>query len=472
MWKLLGEFSLTDLGQGFYVVKFAEMEDRAKVMTGGPWKIMDHYLTVQRWKPHFRPSEAVVPSTSVWIDFPECPVEYFQEDLLMEAAKHVGIPIKIDNTTALAAKARFARVCVEVDLCKPLVSKVCIGYDVLRVEYEGLHTVCFHCGVVGHRAEFCPVRQVGSGSTEGTTATNTSNPGSQAIVPVTSSVTVRPIANPSPPVISGSDKTFGPWFLVPRRMRRNFHNSGNNKGLNSSSDLGELRTLVVNFSKELYTDEATLVSSLPCMNDEWKLTGSDRDILSVPIHADEVRAAVFAMNPHKSPGIDGFPPGFSQKAWAVVGPKLVLLVQEAFQTGVFDSDLNKTLVTLIPKTENPEIIGQFRPISLCTVPLKVISKVLVDRLRPYLSKLVGKTQSSFIPGRQTTDNIIVVQEAIHTMRIMKRKKKGVLAMKIDLEKAYDRIRWSFLRQVLQRHVVAFFENLFRFSPTSTSFGFY
>lgn len=60
MWKLMGDFHLIDLGHGFYAVKFEDMEDRAKVMTVGPWKIMDHYLTVQRWRPHFRPSEAVV----------------------------------------------------------------------------------------------------------------------------------------------------------------------------------------------------------------------------------------------------------------------------------------------------------------------------------------------------------------------------------------------------------------------------
>ncbi|EOY22291.1 Non-LTR retrolelement reverse transcriptase-like protein [Theobroma cacao] len=79
--------------------------------------------------------------------------------------------------------------------------------------------------------------------------------------------------------------------------------------------------------------------------------------------------------------------------------------------------------------------------------LLLILKILVNRLRPILTKLIRNTQSSFILGRQASDNIIVVQEAIHTMRIMKRK-KGALVIKIDLEKAYDRVKWYFLQEVL------------------------
>ncbi|XVE98728.1 hypothetical protein REPUB_Repub03eG0133100 [Reevesia pubescens] len=77
MWKLCEDFELIDLGAEFYVVKFENMEDRFKVMIGGPWKIMDHYLTVQKWQPNFRPSFAMVGATTVWIQLPELPLEYF-----------------------------------------------------------------------------------------------------------------------------------------------------------------------------------------------------------------------------------------------------------------------------------------------------------------------------------------------------------------------------------------------------------
>ncbi|OMO83955.1 reverse transcriptase [Corchorus olitorius] len=166
------------------------------------------------------------------------------------------------------------------------------------------------------------------------------------------------------------------------------------------------------------------------------------------ISMEELRAAVFDMNPNKSLGVDGFPVLFFQKAWQLVKYNLLSLVQAALRDGEINPALNRTLVVLIPKISGPERISQFRSISLCTVPLKIITKLLVDRLRPLLDNLVSRSQSSFVPGRHTTDNIIVVQEAIHTMRTMKRK-GGAIAIKVDLEKAYDRIKWSFLQQVLE-----------------------
>jgi hypothetical protein len=71
----------------------------------------------------------------------------------------------------------------------------------------------------------------------------------------------------------------------------------------------------------------------------------------------------------------------------------------------------------------------------------------VDRLRPLLPKLIAPTQSSFIPGRVTSENIIITQELLHTMR-KKKGRSGQMAIKIDLEKAYDKISWSFLHSVL------------------------
>jgi len=102
---------------------------------------------------------------------------------------------------------------------------------------------------------------------------------------------------------------------------------------------------------------------------------------------------------------------------------------------------------LIPKIDNPHSVTQLRPIGLCNVALKAISKTLVNRLKPVLAKLVAPTQSNFVRGRQITDNILIVQEMLHTMK-RKQGNKGYMAVKIDLEKAYDRIRWPFVRETL------------------------
>ncbi|XVE92288.1 hypothetical protein REPUB_Repub01dG0084000 [Reevesia pubescens] len=78
------------------------MDDRFKVLTKGPWKIMDHYLIVQHWRPHFQPSQATIGSIAVWVHFPELPLEYFNEEVLMEIGRILGKPLNIDSIIALA----------------------------------------------------------------------------------------------------------------------------------------------------------------------------------------------------------------------------------------------------------------------------------------------------------------------------------------------------------------------------------
>ncbi|KAL0307745.1 UNVERIFIED_CONTAM: hypothetical protein Scaly_2972000 [Sesamum calycinum] len=93
-----------------------------------------------------RPSLEAISSTLVWIRFPEMPVEFFQEELLMRIGNRIGRAVKVDETTMAASRGRYARVCVEVDLTKPLVSMITLLGFAQAVEYEGLHQICFDCG--------------------------------------------------------------------------------------------------------------------------------------------------------------------------------------------------------------------------------------------------------------------------------------------------------------------------------------
>ena len=102
---------------------------------------------------------------------------------------------------------------------------------------------------------------------------------------------------------------------------------------------------------------------------------------------------------------------------------------------------------LILKTEVPTLFSKFHPISLCNVVYKLISKVLVNRLRPFTMELIGPLQNSFIPSRSTIDNVITAQEILYHMHSSK-SKKGTMAIKVDLHKDYDNVDWGFLEQVL------------------------
>lgn len=105
-------------------------------------------------------------------------------------------------------------------------------------------------------------------------------------------------------------------------------------------------------------------------------------------------------------------------------------------------------MVLIPKVEQPSTLRDLRPITLCNVAFKVITKVLVNRLQPFSCNLIGPMQNNFIPGRGTMDNAFLAQEVIHHMSKSTAKKRSV-AFKIDLEKAYDNVSWIFLRETLK-----------------------
>lgn len=109
--------------------------------------------------------------------------------------------------------------------------------------------------------------------------------------------------------------------------------------------------------------------------------------------------------------------------------------------------LNETLISLILKCPNSECLNSFRPISLCNSIYKVVTKIIVGRLRPYLDKLVSPNQTAFMSGRRGLDNVVVAQELIHSLD-KKKGKVGFMAIKVDLVKAYDWLEWSFIRNVL------------------------
>lgn len=94
------------------------------------------------------------------------------------------------------------------------------------------------------------------------------------------------------------------------------------------------------------------------------------------------------MSPYKAPGPDGFQPVFFRNYWHIVGMDVWELVDKGFSSGSIDHNLVETLIVPIPKVNiEPTSLKDFRPISLCNVLLKIISKILVKRIKPYLDDI-------------------------------------------------------------------------------------
>lgn len=116
-------------------------------------------------------------------------------------------------------------------------------------------------------------------------------------------------------------------------------------------------------------------------------------------------------------------------------------------SGNFDADLNTTFIALIPTASPSTKVIEFQPISLCNVLYKLIAKVLPNRLKQFLPAIISRHQSAFIPSRLISDNMLVADEALHTMAT-RLNGKGFMALKFNMSKAYDRFEWDDLESIM------------------------
>ncbi|KAA3482794.1 Retrovirus-related Pol polyprotein LINE-1 [Gossypium australe] len=259
--------------------------------------------------------------------------------------------------------------------------------------------------------------------------------------------------DPAPP-----KKSREKWIVQGDRNTKYFHTTTlvrrrRNKIEGLKNEMGawitepkDLKKMAVDYFQKLFTPEREMRPNT-IRGDFPELLEHEKEALSRDFTIEDIRSALFQMHPNKAPGPDRFHALFFQRFWDTVREAVCGFLLPILNGDASPEEVNGMLITLIPKTEDPQNLTQFRPISLCNVLYKIIPKCLVNRIKPILSKLVSPNQSSFVPKRQITDNIIISQEVIHTMR-KKNTQRQWMILKLDLEKAYDRVYWGFLRDTL------------------------
>jgi exonuclease III len=177
-----------------------------------------------------------------------------------------------------------------------------------------------------------------------------------------------------------------------------------------------------------------------------QLSEEENKILTADFTEQEVYDAIMQMEKNKAPGPDGFPAEFYQTFWDVIKIDIMRLFQ-AFQKGELPLfHLNFGTIVLLPKKENALQIQQYRPICLLNVSFKIFTKVGTNRVSEIAHKVVRPTQTAFMPGRHILEGVVVLHETIHELH--RNKLDGVL-LKLDFEKAYDKVNWDFLQQALR-----------------------
>ncbi|KAL9663962.1 hypothetical protein QQ045_019356 [Rhodiola kirilowii] len=142
---------------------------------------------------------------------------------------------------------------------------------------------------------------------------------------------------------------------------------------------------------------------------------------------------------------------FYQKFWDKIKTDIIRYVKQLWEEGFLNSEINKTLIVLVPKKVGADKTEEMRPISLCSVSVavKIITKILATRLQPILNQVISVYQSAFIKGRIITDNFIVAHEISHFLKNCKGKNNCYASLKMDMSKAYDRVEWEFLERIMR-----------------------
>lgn len=166
-----------------------------------------------------------------------------------------------------------------------------------------------------------------------------------------------------------------------------------------------------------------------------------------PFSMTEIESALKEMDSSSAPGPDGLPIGFYKRMWPQIKEVILEMFNLLHSEKLNMSRLNYGMITLIPKLKEANNIKQFRPIYLLNVDYKWFTKVLTIRLAKHANKLISPAQTAFIPGRFILEGIVMLHEVLHYLRV--RHQQGVI-LKLDFEKAYDKVQWNFMMEVLRR----------------------
>ena len=180
-------------------------------------------------------------------------------------------------------------------------------------------------------------------------------------------------------------------------------------------------------------------------NAKEKVSMEENDKLSSHFTEDEIKFALFSMEKNKAAGPDKIPIEFYQTCWDIIKGDIMELFED-FHKGKLDVyRLNYGVITLLPKVHDASRIQQYRPICLLNCLYKWITKVLTIRLELLADKLILKTQSAFLKGRNIMNGIMALHEILHET---KRKNEVGVVLKLDFEKAYDKVNWNFMFECL------------------------
>ena len=143
LWKPTTRIDCVNLGKDYFLVKFYNSDNYDKVLKGGPWFVGEHFLAIKPWEPYFRASGDNLTFVAIWGRFLDLPIEFYDLEVLKEIGSAIGPILQIDSYMATGLRGNYARLYIQIDINKPLITSIRIGRMVQQVKYEGIYTLCF-----------------------------------------------------------------------------------------------------------------------------------------------------------------------------------------------------------------------------------------------------------------------------------------------------------------------------------------
>ncbi|XP_043721016.1 uncharacterized protein LOC122668529 [Telopea speciosissima] len=203
------------------------------------------------------------------------------------------------------------------------------------------------------------------------------------------------------------------------------------------------------FYKKLFGSDYTDLGSCPPSIPLSGVVSESQNLeLGKEVNGEEVKRVVFSLKDSKAPGPDGFGAGFYKHSWVIIGEELTNAVQLFFTNSFMPHSINATFINLVPKSGDVSTFAGFRPIALCNLLYKIITKILSNRIQHVIGSVVSHNQSAFIKGRPIVDNILVCHDIVRG--IEQKAASPTAVLKVDLHKAYESLSRKFLFDVMGR----------------------
>jgi hypothetical protein len=242
-------------------------------------------------------------------------------------------------------------------------------------------------------------------------------------------------------------KYFHTSTLIRRRANAiNFLKLDSGIWVSSRADIGG--SFTSHFTKLFTSSNSPIDPKMLELFDPIIIEEDNTFLCSIPSE-EEIVEALSSLGSTKAPGPDGFTTLLYKKYWSIIKADVMLSIRNFFIDNSLPRDQNHTFITLIPKLSGSQSTHQYRPISLCNIFYKIISKILATRLKFYLPRIISPLQSAFVQKRNIQDNTILTHELLHSFK-SRIGNGGYMFLKMDMEKAFDRMDWHFILSIMDK----------------------